>query len=80
VLLIFSDPDPDPTFQLVSNPSTRFFLNILNSIFLFILPSCKCFRLHIMTRYKLCMEIFLRNLYFQLCIFVEKLLFGVVLF
>jgi hypothetical protein len=43
----FSDPylDPDPTFQLVSDPSpdpNEFFSNILNIIFSFAFPSSKC--------------------------------------
>jgi hypothetical protein len=32
---------------------------ILNINFTFVFPSCKCLRLHIMTKYKLFMEIFL---------------------
>jgi hypothetical protein len=60
-----SDPDPDPTFQLVSvlYPDP----NIPNINFTFVFPSCKCVRLHFMTRYKLFRELFFlieRNLYF----------------
>jgi hypothetical protein len=53
-------------FSVGSNPSTRKFRNILNIIFLFILPSCKCFSLHIMTRCKLCMEIFFKGIYISI--------------
>ncbi len=48
--MIFSDPDP--TFQLVSDP-TWIFSNILN---INVFPSCKYYRLYIMTNYKLFME------------------------
>jgi hypothetical protein len=47
---VFFDPDPDPTFQFVSDP-TRIFKNILDmnfSYFTFVFLSCKC----VMTRYK----------------------------
>jgi hypothetical protein len=64
----FSDPDQDPTLKLVSGPTLHdFFSNILNINFTFVSPSCKCVRLHIMTRYKLYrVNIYLtkRNLYF----------------
>ncbi len=54
----FSDPDPDHNFQLVSDfhpdpvsDLTLIFSNILNLNFTFVFPSCKCVRLHIMTRF-----------------------------
>ncbi len=67
--------DPNPTFQMVSDPyldpdpvsdPTLFFSNILNINFTFVFPSCKCVRLHIMTRYKLLRKLFYikRNIYF----------------
>ncbi len=60
-------PDPDPTFQLVRILAHEFlFSNILNINFPLVLPSCKCVRLHIMTRYKLCMEIFVKGIYISI--------------
>jgi len=57
--------DPDPTFQLILDPDSnsdpaQIFSNILNFNFTFGCPSCKYFRLYIMTRYtgKLFREIF----------------------
>ncbi len=46
-VMIFSDPDLDPTSQLVSDP-TLIFSNILNINFTFVFPSPKSVRLHIM--------------------------------
>ena len=66
--------DPDPAFQLVSDPdpfsdTTWIFSNILDINFTFVFLPCKCVRLLIMTRYKLFRGIFFdkkdsRNLYF----------------
>jgi hypothetical protein len=43
--MIFSDPESDPT--------------ILTINFTFVLPSCNCVKLHIITRYKLFSEFLL---------------------
>jgi hypothetical protein len=51
------------------------FSNTLHINFTFEFPSCKCFRLHIMTRYKLFYGNFCtkRNLYFYIEHFIERL-------
>ncbi len=49
----FLEPYPDPTFQLASDPYRilpEFFLKVFKH-FTFVLPSCKCVRLHILTRF-----------------------------
>ncbi len=57
---------PDRTFQLVSNPYPdpvmilhHFFSNILDIIYSFVFPACKCVRFHIMMRYKIFRDIIL---------------------
>jgi hypothetical protein len=47
--------------------------NILNINFTFVFPSCKCVRLHFMTRYKIFSKFFLIKIFFtvKLSIFVE---------
>jgi hypothetical protein len=42
--------DPDPTFQMVSNPS-RIFLILFSINFILAFTFCNCVRLHITTRY-----------------------------
>ncbi len=57
--------DPDPTFQLVSDP-TKIFSDILDTNFTFVFLPWKCVRLLIMTRYKLFKGIFFwqKGIYF----------------
>jgi hypothetical protein len=64
----FRAPYLNPTFQLVSDPysdpdPTCIFSNILNKILPLYtrLVTCKCVRLHIMTRYRLFRDFFDKN-------------------
>ncbi len=69
--LFFSDLDP--TFQSDSEPSW-IFSNILNINITgtFVFPSCKCVRLHILTRYELFMDIFLKEFIFLVWAFLIR--------